>query len=269
MHCQLNPDEAVAYGAAAHAAGLSKHSSQSGREVQLIDVTPLSLGIEVVGEVMSVVVKRGTTIPTRRSKMFSTINDDQTTVGIQVYQGERKKSTDNHKLGSFNLIDIPKAPAGEPKLDVEFRLDSDGIVHVSAEERKSGKRASIRIESANLSESEVSRMINEAKEHAAQDALHSNLAGAVSDLKLCISRMRHKHLDGVQQRLFSRLMEPALQSATNLLQSQHLQVEQVRQKQVLLETAYEANIGEPFVHNWEGDDTIDLYGMDAHLLDLD
>jgi len=165
-HKGVNPDEVVAIGAAIQGGVLAGEV----KDVLLLDVTPLSLGIETLGGVTTVLIQRNTTIPTKRSEIFSTAEDTQTTVEIHVLQGERKLARDNRTLGRFQLTGIPPAPRGMPKIEVTFDIDANGILHVSAKDQATAKEQKIRIEgSSGLSEGEVDRMVREAEQHAAED----------------------------------------------------------------------------------------------------
>lgn len=163
---QVNPDEAVAQGAAIQAGVLTGEVE----DVVLLDVTPLSLGVETKGGVMTVLIPRNTTIPTRKCETFTTAEHNQTAVEIHVLQGERPMASANKSLGRFKLEGIPPMPAGVPQIDVCFDIDANGILHVSAKEKTTGKEASIRIENTTtLSEEEIERMVKEAEAHAEED----------------------------------------------------------------------------------------------------
>ncbi len=165
-HKGVNPDEVVALGAAVQAGVLSGEVS----DVLLLDVTPLSLGIETLGGVMTTLIPRNTTIPTKKSETFSTASDNQTSVTVHVLQGERPMSGDNKTLGKFNLEGLPPAPRGVPQIEVTFDIDANGIVHVSAKDKATGKEQKIRIESSSgLSEEEVENLVQEAEEHREED----------------------------------------------------------------------------------------------------
>jgi molecular chaperone DnaK len=165
-HKGVNPDEVVAIGAAIQGGVLSGDM----KDIVLLDVTPLSLGIETLGGVMTKLIDRNTTIPTRKSQIFSTAADNQTAVSIHVLQGERQMAVDNRTLGRFDLVGIPPAPRGIPQIEVSFDIDANGIVHVSAKDLGTGKEQSIRIQaSSGLSEKEVDKMVKDAEAHAEED----------------------------------------------------------------------------------------------------
>jgi len=176
-HKGVNPDEVVAVGAAIQGGVLSGDEGLS--DVVLLDVTPLSLGIETLGSVMTRLIEKNTTIPTKKSQVFSTAADNQTAVSIHVLQGEREMASGNRTLGKFDLIGIPPAPRGIPQIEVSFDIDANGIVHVSAKDKATGKEQSIRIESSSgLSKEEIERMKQEAKEHEAEDKKKKELITA-------------------------------------------------------------------------------------------
>ncbi len=172
----VNPDEAVAIGAAIQAAVLSGDMK---KDILLLDVTPLSLGIETLGGVTTVLIPRNTTIPTSKKEVFTTAEDNQTSVEIHVVQGERPMAADNRTLGRFHLTGIPPAPRGVPQIEVTFDIDANGILHVSAKDLGTGKEQSIKITaSSGLSQEEVERMRKEAEEHAEEDRRKRELAEA-------------------------------------------------------------------------------------------
>ena len=171
----VNPDEAVAMGAAIQAAVLSGDVN----DVLLLDVTPLTLGIETLGGVASPLIEKNTTIPTKKSQVFSTADDNQTAVTIHVVQGERKQATENKSLGRFDLSDIPPAPRGMPQIEVSFDLDANGILNVSAKDKATGKEQSIVIKaSSGLSDEEIDQMIKDAEAHSADDQKFEALISA-------------------------------------------------------------------------------------------
>jgi molecular chaperone DnaK len=165
-HKGVNPDEVVAVGAAIQASVLAGDR----KDVLLLDVTPLTLGIETEGGVLTPLVERNTTIPTEKKQTFSTAADNQPAVTVKVYQGERKMAENNRVLGEFNLEGIPPAPRGMPQIEVKFDIDQNGILHVSAKDLGTGKEASVRIEqSSGLSDTEIEKMQKDAEEHAEED----------------------------------------------------------------------------------------------------
>jgi molecular chaperone DnaK len=171
-HKGINPDEVVAMGAAIQGAVLAGEV----KDVLLLDVTPLSLGIETLGGVMTRIIERNTTIPTRKSQIFTTAADSQPAVSVHVLQGEREMATDNRTLGRFDLVGIPPAPRGVPQIEVTFDIDANGIVHVSAKDLGTGKEQRIEIKvSSGLGEDEIKKMVKEAEVHAAEDRAKRDL----------------------------------------------------------------------------------------------
>jgi molecular chaperone DnaK len=174
-HKGVNPDEVVAIGAAIQGGVLKGEV----KDVLLLDVTPLSLGIETLGGVMTALIPRNTTIPTRKSEVFSTATDSQTSVEVHVVQGERPMARDNRTLGRFHLVGLPPAPRGVPQIEVSFDIDANGIVNVAAKDVATGKEQKITISgSSGLDRTEVERMVKDAEAHAAEDQSRRDLIDA-------------------------------------------------------------------------------------------
>ncbi len=171
LNKSINPDEAVAYGAAVQAAILKGHGSEETKDLLLIDVSPLSLGIETAGEMMTKIIERNTTIPCKKSQIFSTFADNQTAVTISIFEGERARTKDNNLLGRFNLTGIPPAPRGVPQIEVSFDLDANGILNVNAVEKGSGKKEKITItnDAGRLSKEQIEKMVKDAEQYAEED----------------------------------------------------------------------------------------------------
>jgi molecular chaperone DnaK len=185
-HKGVNPDEVVAIGAAIQGGVLGGEV----KDVLLLDVTPLSLGIETLGGVTTVLITRNTTIPTKKSETFSTAEDNQTTVEIHVLQGERQMAMDNRTIGKFQLTGIPPAPRGMPQVEVTFDIDANGILHVSAKDKTTGKEQKIRIEaSSGLSETEIDRMVKAAEQHAQEDQARREQIEARNQLDSLVYRV--------------------------------------------------------------------------------
>jgi len=209
----VNPDEAVAIGAAIQGGVLSGNVN----DVLLLDVTPLSLGIETLGGIMTKLIEKNTTIPTKATEVFSTADDNQSAVTVHVLQGEREKASDNKSLGQFNLEGIPSAPRGTPQIEVSFDIDADGILNVSAKDKATGKEQSIVIRaSSGLDESEVQRMIKDAEMHADEDRRFHELIQARNQGDALINATR-KSIVELGDRLEAREKEP-IESAIKALE---------------------------------------------------